>query len=399
MAKTASYSTTHELDRIEHIYNGAGEAIDYTYDELGMVNSLDRTGMSVLSPGVNNAVYDDANRIIEFNGIEIDYDGNGNPLFINGMTVATRNGMTLTWNQKGQRVHVSGSSLGEISYTYDAVGRRVSKAIGYHLTRYLYDGNNLIAELDGNNNDAVIAWYVYAGLDKPLARVDGDTGEVLYYHQDLLGSTIALTDEGGSVVTRYNYSPFGRTMTLGEDVPQPFRFTGREYDAETDFYYYRARYYSPQMKRFISQDPLRFGAGDVNWYAYVGGNPVNFTDPLGLEVWGDDGVDAPVTPNAGVCGSGWNKKVVPDIVGGHFTEPIDLTSACRAHDTCYGDCFSDKAKCDLLLKKLIMQKCNSMSGKSYESCKRIANLYYKAVVKEGDDAYEKAQEKCSCELQ
>jgi len=85
------------------------------------------------------------------------------------------------------------------------------------------------------------------------------------------------------VVTRYNYSPFGRTLALGRDVPQPFRFTGREWDAETRLYYYRARYYSPDMRRFISEDPLRFAAGDVNFYAYVDNNPVNFVDPSGLK--------------------------------------------------------------------------------------------------------------------
>jgi len=90
------------------------------------------------------------------------------------------------------------------------------------------------------------------------------------------------TDESGNVVTQYNYSPFGQTEVIGTDINQPFRFTGREYDPETGLYFYRARYYSPEMRRFISEDPLRFGAGDVNWYTYVGGNPVNRTDPLGL---------------------------------------------------------------------------------------------------------------------
>jgi len=86
----------------------------------------------------------------------------------------------------------------------------------------------------------------------------------------------------GAVVTQYNYSPFGHTEVIGTDIDQPFRFTGREYDAETGLYYYRARYYSPDMRRFISEDPLRFAAGDVNFYAYVWNNPVNFIDPMGL---------------------------------------------------------------------------------------------------------------------
>ena len=150
-------------------------------------------------------------------------------------------------------------------------------------------------KLDGDNSNAVTAWYVYAGpmapITGPLVRIAAD-GTRHYYHQDILGSAIALTDSTGAVTTRYNYSPFGQTDVthlMGTEINQPFRFTGREYDAETGMYYYRNRTYSWEMRRFISEDPLRFGAGDVNWYAYVGGNPVNFTDPMGLESYADDG--------------------------------------------------------------------------------------------------------------
>ncbi len=61
--------------------------------------------------------------------------------------------------------------------------------------------------------------------------------------------------------------------------------SGREWDSETGMYFYRARYYSPDLKRFTSEDPIRFASGDVNFYRYVGNNPTNFIDPLGL-FWG-----------------------------------------------------------------------------------------------------------------
>jgi len=304
---SASYTyntTTQELDKIEHFYNGTGsESIAYKYDQLGMVNSLDRTGMEVLMPAVTNAVYDPQNRMVRFNGITINYDANGNPLHYKGMD--------LTWNQKGQLTSVTGAPAGPISYKYDAMGKRVAKTVNGVTTKYLYDGNNLVAEIDGSNN--VTAWYVHAGLDRPLARVDASDGSVLYYHQDLLGSVIALTNSSGVVVTQYNYSPFGHTEVIGIDIDQPFRFTGREYDSETGLYYYRARYYSPDMKRFISEDPLRFAAGDVNWYAYVGSNPVNFTDPLGLESYTDGafaGVPDPIF-NSSECLYGLSMTIMP----------------------------------------------------------------------------------------
>lgn len=65
-------------------------------------------------------------------------------------------------------------------------------------------------------------------------------------------------------------------------IKQPYTFTGREYDAETGMYYYRARYYDPNSGRFISKDPIGFKGGDVNLYRYVGNNPINIIDPFGL---------------------------------------------------------------------------------------------------------------------
>jgi RHS repeat-associated protein len=86
----------------------------------------------------------------------------------------------------------------------------------------------------------------------------------------------ALTDKTG-----YAYGPYGETVASGTEIAQPFQYTGREWDGETGLYYYRARYYAPEMGRFISEDPIGF-AGGINFYAYVGNDPVNFVDPLGL---------------------------------------------------------------------------------------------------------------------
>jgi RHS repeat-associated protein len=114
------------------------------------------------------------------------------------------------------------------------------------------------------------------------------SGQNEYYLSDALGSVIGLTDPTGAIKTSYNYSPFGKKQTTGAASSNPFAFTGREDDG-TGYYYYRARYYSPDQKRFIGEDPLEFGSGDTNFYAYIGGNPVNFTDPMGLSRSGRTG--------------------------------------------------------------------------------------------------------------
>lgn len=111
-----------------------------------------------------------------------------------------------------------------------------------------------------------------------------------YFHKDALGSVIALSDESGDVIQQYVYDAYGEIKIYnGENqevttspIKNPYTYTGREFDEETGFYYYRARYYDANTGRFLSQDPLSFRGGGFNLYQYVLGNPINSTDPTGL---------------------------------------------------------------------------------------------------------------------
>ena len=92
-----------------------------------------------------------------------------------------------------------------------------------------------------------------------------------------------MTDPFANVVQSYAYDSFGNILSVGNpNLIQPYTYTGREYDQESRFYYYRARYYDARAGRFISQDPIGLKGGDLNYYRYVGNNPVNRVDPWGL---------------------------------------------------------------------------------------------------------------------
>ena len=115
-------------------------------------------------------------------------------------------------------------------------------------------------------------------IDETFARADAsDTHTILV---DALGSVLALTDNAGNILTSYRFEPFGTTSLSGATNTNATQYTSREHD-RTDLYYYRARYYSPGIGRFISEDPIGFSGG-ANLYAYVGDNPVNLIDSLGL---------------------------------------------------------------------------------------------------------------------
>ena len=145
-------------------------------------------------------------------------------------------------------------------------------------TNYLYDGYNLLEEIDGSGN--LLARYTQATkVDEPLFELR--SGTTSYYEQDALGSVSSLSDASGALANTYSYDSFGKLLSSSGTLTNPFQFTGREFDAETGLRYYRFRYFDPTIGRFISEDPVGFDGG-INFYRYAQNNPSLLIDPFGL---------------------------------------------------------------------------------------------------------------------
>ncbi len=197
------------------------------------------------------------------------------------------------------------------SFQYDTFGRRMRKTVNGVATDYLYDGGNVVQEKMGGTPSANL---LTGGIDEVFSRANTSATQSLL--TDGLGSTVALLDSAGLPQTEYTYEPFGNTGTSGPASANSSQYTGRENDG-TGLYYYRARYYSPTLQRFISEDPAEFGGGDSNLYAYVSNSPSNFTDPSGE-----------MNPLVGACLGGAAFSVVDDIFSGRKPTPRSAFEGC-----------------------------------------------------------------------
>ncbi|MGH7670634.1 MAG: RHS repeat-associated core domain-containing protein, partial [Gemmatimonadaceae bacterium] len=123
------------------------------------------------------------------------------------------------------------------------------------------------------------------GIDQPQA-ITTSAGATYYVARDDRSGSVAglVRPSDDSTVAKYTYTPFG-SLIAGQSVdtvPNELKFAAREYDAETGLYYFRNRYYDPQVGRFVSEDPAGLGGG-INAYAFAGNDPINGRDPQGLK--------------------------------------------------------------------------------------------------------------------
>ncbi|MBK1718567.1 carboxypeptidase regulatory-like domain-containing protein [Thiocystis violacea] len=225
-------------------------------------------------------LYDASNRMTNVGGGAITHDADGRLT----ADVSGSAAIQYAYNARDLITRVTQGGTLTDSYVYDGDGRRVARISGGQTTRYVLDptGGDLysvLAETDGSNQ--VLRYYLYGeGLVSQIAGSDHR-----YYHFDQGGNTLALTDGRGVVTDRYAYEPFGNTTVQGSSY-NPFRFVGKHgvMDDENGLLHMRARYYRPDLRRFLSLDVLNGQVTDpmtLNRYQYVSGNPMVGVDPSG----------------------------------------------------------------------------------------------------------------------
>jgi RHS repeat-associated protein len=312
---TYSYEPNRNLKtQVENQFNSQLiSQYDYTYNTLGLREHSDTGGQAFtgtpIEPTPETSTYmtnslNQYTQITKNDGQQttdtLTYDDDGNLTSI----ITADSTKTYKYNAENRLVSVEPATPvngdKKVEFVYDYMGRRVQKKVytyessvyslqSIHL--FFYDGWNMIQEMDGTG--VVQKSYLY-GMDlsqsvEGAGGVGGllsvvDSGETYHFLYDANGNVEQLIDsDDGSIDAHYEYDPFGvmlKSYGTMKDA-NPFRFSTKYYDVETDLYYYGYRYYSPSLGRWISRDPSEEKGGN-NLYGFVGNDPLNQFDFLGL---------------------------------------------------------------------------------------------------------------------
>ncbi len=253
------------VDQLLTVTNSGGQNESYLFDKVGNRTSSHRSSTYGYEPT-------QFNRLASTQTASYRFDANGS-------TVSKSEGKNFwryVWDYENKLVSAS-TRKQKVVYRYDALGRRVQRHLvgGKEITKYTYEGNDVLMDSDSGT---LTKYLNGPGIDNKLRMQTG--GAVSYFLADHLGSTNGLTNSSGAGTATNAYDSFGNPTNA--TFPSRYQFTGREFDNFSGLQFSRARFYDPNLGRFLSEDPIGFEGGDMNLFGYVRNNPINFADPTGL---------------------------------------------------------------------------------------------------------------------
>ena len=277
-------------------YDDEDRLVNWNRDDNALDQSWNLTAVGDWDDFTQNGVLQDrthgpTHEMLTVASQAVTHDAKGNQTSIPAILRPSSNDpLSMKWDFENKLIaaDIDNDGIDDVTYQFDALGRRVGRDDGTTATVYVQSGQQTIADYTSGAAPASPTYtYVYASyIDEPVMR--GGTGGLRYYHRNQQYSINAITNGGGAVTERYAYSAYGTPTILdASGVEQSsssennrYTYTGREYDEALDLYHYRARMYDSASGRFVSKDPIGYFGG-INLYEYVRSRPTNLTDPDG----------------------------------------------------------------------------------------------------------------------
>jgi RHS repeat-associated protein len=248
----------------------------YRYDKEGRLLGIQASEQFKLDAQGNQKACNGLDQLEQQNDQSFSYDPLGN------MTTGAcpKGEAQYHYNGRNQLISVT-TPTGKTRYAYDAFGRRIRKECNDKITRYIWAGQQLLCEITEKDGQTITRrdYLMYPERSVPLAMRVND--KIYCIHPGRRAEVLCMTDQTGKVVWQADYSAFGETRITEQSIFQPWRLAGQYYDEETGLHYALARYYNPQLGRYLSKDPLFDEGGSTNFYIYCDGDPINRSDPNG----------------------------------------------------------------------------------------------------------------------
>lgn len=260
-----TYDPGSRLTRMGHGHASVGFASDYASNPAGqIVSKTQPTDLYSYTETYN------VNRGYSANGLN-QYTASGSvaPSYDPKGNLASAGGASYDYNALNQLTGFTGGTI-----RYDALGRMLVVSTENSINDY--DGGQVIAELDKSDRRVVRRFIYGPNPDELLVQYEGN--QRLWADLDERGSVIKLTDDATNPIAFNAYDEYGIPQSTNVGRVQ---YTGQRWIPSLGMYDYKARIYSPTLGRFLQPDPIGYGDG-MNMYGYVGGDPVNYTDPSGL---------------------------------------------------------------------------------------------------------------------
>lgn len=326
------------LDSTNYTYDSEGNVITendraYNYDTLNRLISTNTsnyayTGFGNISEFNTNLDsesynqkmsygYDNELKSINSKAVQVDKDGNLLTYTLNGVKYAA------DYDSQNNLLSFDG-----INYEYDSEGNRIKVSEGSKETTFVVDTDNpnsKYSQILTEETDGKVKYHIYGngliGTYENESESEVDSESFLTNHYDLRGSTVSISDTEGKIVGTVDYDEYGVILHQDKSIETRFLYNG-QYGVQTDdngLNYMRNRYYNPEIKRFMNRDVIVGNIEDsqtLNRYAYVNGNPITYNDPFGLarESISDSGWLSNLQTTLDIAGMVPGLGVFPDVI-------------------------------------------------------------------------------------